>query len=146
MKFSIAVIEPPNLEALFLLETQCNPVPWSKSQLEKEIENKDSILLGTFSDSKLIAYLIFRLGFNEAEVLQIGVDLNFRKKGIAENLLKEGIKRLPKSIEVLNLEVRKSNSQAILFYNKIDFKQVGERKGYYQESNEDAVLMSKILL
>ncbi|MDZ4785372.1 MAG: ribosomal protein S18-alanine N-acetyltransferase [bacterium] len=129
-----------------MLETQCNPVPWSKSQLEKEIENKDSILLGTFSDSKLIAYLIFRLGFNEAEVLQIGVDLNFRKKGIAKNLLKEGIKRLPKSIEVLNLEVRKSNSQAILFYNKIDFKQVGERKGYYQESNEDAVLMSKILL
>ena len=44
--------------------------------------------------------------------------------------------------EVVTLEVRVSNEPAKELYAKYGFKEVGLRRGYYSDNNEDAVIMS----
>jgi ribosomal-protein-alanine N-acetyltransferase len=50
-----------------------------------------------------------------------------------------------RTCSVINLEVRHSNVPAISLYLKSGFRQVGERKGYYRDNGEDAVLMDRYL-
>lgn len=40
------------------------------------------------------------------------------------------------------LEVRASNQEARLFYEKFGFQVIGTRKNYYQHPQEDAIMMS----
>ena len=47
-----------------------------------------------------------------------------------------------RGIITLHLEVRKSNKPAIALYSSFGFAKDGERKMYYEEPVEDAVLMS----
>ena len=44
-------------------------------------------------------------------------------------------------VKYLTLEVRVSNIPAINLYEKYSFKSLGTRKGYYQNNNEDALIM-----
>ena len=41
----------------------------------------------------------------------------------------------------MTLEVRPSNSRALALYKKFGFEEAGRRKGYYEENNEDAIIM-----
>ena len=49
-----------------------------------------------------------------------------------------------KGVEKVFLEVRKSNSNAIALYEKFGFSVYAERKNYYTDNGEDALLMQKI--
>jgi ribosomal-protein-alanine N-acetyltransferase len=40
------------------------------------------------------------------------------------------------------LEVRPSNLPAISLYRKTGFREVGRRPGYYDDTREDAIIMS----
>ena len=44
-------------------------------------------------------------------------------------------------IKYITLEVRVGNKAAISLYEKYGFKSLGVRKGYYQDNNEDALIM-----
>ena len=44
-------------------------------------------------------------------------------------------------IKYITLEVRVSNTPAINLYSKYGFTSFGTRKGYYQDNNEDALIM-----
>ena len=44
-------------------------------------------------------------------------------------------------VKYITLEVRVSNIAAIGLYEKYGFRSLGTRKGYYQDNNEDALIM-----
>ena len=57
-------------------------------------------------------------------------------------LLKELINFAEKvGISVIGLEVREGNENAIMLYKKFGFETVGNRKNYYKNPTENAVLM-----
>ena len=83
--------------------------------------------------------------FEEAQILDIVVTPEKRGKGIAMLLMSHAISvAQEKGAEVLALEVRASNIDAITLYEKCGFVQTGVRQKYY-EGREDAVLMEKRL-
>ena len=49
--------------------------------------------------------------------------------------------RTKDKVKYLTLEVRVSNEPAIRLYEKYGFQSLGTRKGYYQDNNEDALIM-----
>lgn len=80
---------------------------------------------------------------DEAHVVIIGNRPGDRRKGIGELLLIAGIEAgMARGSRVLTLEVRASNEIARALYHKYGFREVGVRKRYYADNNEDAVIMT----
>mgnify|MGYP001434448975 CR=1 FL=1 len=80
---------------------------------------------------------------DEAHITTIGVLSGYRQKGIGELLLIGCIEQaLANQSRVVTLEVRVSNIEAQTLYKKYGFENVGLRKRYYSDNNEDALIMT----
>ena len=78
----------------------------------------------------------------EAHITTIAVAPEFRRKNFGQALLKRIIDDCYlEKIKYITLEVRVSNTPAINLYTKYGFSSFGTRKGYYQDNNEDALIM-----
>ena len=103
------------------------------------IINDYTFILSYKIDNKYVAFLIYQLLYEKAEVIDIFVLEEYRRKGIGKALLEEMMK--DKTIKSVTLEVKESNKNAILLYNSLGFNEVAKRKGYY--NGVDALLMLK---
>jgi len=81
-----------------------------------------------------------KLAEREFEILNLAVDPEFRRRGVASFLLRELVQRSPGSCF---LEVRESNRAARKLYSKFGFQEVARRPAYYQDNGEDAVVMKR---
>lgn len=83
---------------------------------------------------------------DEAELLNIAVSSEYRENGIGQMLIDHMLAEAKKhSAGRILLEVRKSNNPARHLYEKNGFTAFAERKGYYSNPKEDAVIMEKRL-
>ena len=80
---------------------------------------------------------------DEAHITNIAVRKSYQRRGVGELLL-ISIIDLAKEMKanIITLEVRASNTTAQNLYYKYGFTQVGLRRGYYTDNNEDGILMS----
>ena len=79
---------------------------------------------------------------DEAQIANLAIHPQYRRKGAARALLLNGLEECYKDkIKYLTLEVRVSNEAAIKLYESFGFKSLGVRKKYYQNNNEDALIM-----
>ena len=84
------------------------------------------------------------LSLCEADMMNIAVDPEYRRTGVAHRLIKELIAQLKANqTYCLTLEVRASNSAAISLYDQMDFVLVGRRPNYYTLPKEDALILRK---
>jgi ribosomal-protein-alanine N-acetyltransferase len=85
-------------------------------------------------------------GGPEADVVTIGVDRSFWGRGTGTALLTALVSEAARRgcTEVL-LEVREDNPRARQLYLREGFAEIGIRRGYYQPSGVDAVVMRKVL-
>jgi len=79
-----------------------------------------------------------RMGEEEAEILNLAVDPAERRRGVAAWLVGETLSSAPGP---WFLEVRASNQPARKLYEKFGFREVARRPAYYQDPEEDAVVM-----
>ena len=116
---------------------------WSKDSFMQELSNDLAWYYSLFdSKGKLVAYAGTWHILEEAHITNIAVDADERRKGYGEALLKHILDDCYKEkIKYLTLEVRKSNKPAINLYEKYGFTSFGLRKKYYQDNNEDALIM-----
>ena len=116
---------------------------WSKESFMSELSNDLARYFSAFDeDGNLIAYSGSWQILEEAHITNIAVDPEFRRKHIGEALLKTIIDQCYKDgVKYITLEVRVGNVAAISLYEKYGFKSLGVRKGYYQDNNEDALIM-----
>lgn len=109
---------------------------------EKEIEemyiNDRYDFFGIWSSGSFVGYLIIIDSIDVYEIIKVGVGEEYRGRGLGKLLIEKAFE----SIKVdLMLEVRESNSSAIKLYEKIGFKKIGLRKGYYGDTGEDALIL-----
>ncbi len=91
------------------------------------------------AESGLTGFLIARQVADEAEVLNLAVLAEARRKGQASALLAAAFDRFRRlGVTRVFLEVRESNQPAIAFYRKHGFTASGRRKAYYRDPVEDA--------
>jgi ribosomal-protein-alanine acetyltransferase len=80
----------------------------------------------------------------QAELEAIAVIGERQLRGIAGNLLSDLLTELKRfDITEVILEVRESNRAARAFYRASEFVETGRRRGYYADSQEDALLMKR---
>lgn len=116
---------------------------WSKESFLNEINNELARYYCVFNkDGDLCGYAGCWHILDEAHITNIAISPKHRRKKFGEALLKRIIDDcyLDK-IKYITLEVRISNEPAINLYKKYGFSSFGTRKGYYQNNNEDALIM-----
>jgi ribosomal-protein-alanine N-acetyltransferase len=116
---------------------------WSKDSFLNEINNELARYYALYtSDGHLAGYAGCWHILEEAHITTIAIDTNYRRRNYAQALLQRVINDCYKEkIKYITLEVRVSNIAAINLYNKYGFSSFGTRKGYYQDNNEDALIM-----
>jgi ribosomal-protein-alanine N-acetyltransferase len=100
-------------------------------------------------DKEIIGYGIVMLSPGEAHILNICVDPDYQGKGLGRFLLRHLVKKSKQTdIDMVLLEVRRSNVNAQLLYQSEGFHELGVRKGYYpaDDGREDAIILAKYVV
>ncbi|MBO5948213.1 ribosomal protein S18-alanine N-acetyltransferase [bacterium] len=142
--FKIRRMEKSDLDQVMQIEAEAyGEHHWSKDSFCNELENNLSRYYSAVDENNnLLGYLGAWFIFEEAHVTTVAVRKQCKKQGIANALMLHLIDACYENmIKYVTLEVRVSNIPALGLYTKWGFKDVGVRKGYYQDNNEDALIM-----
>ena len=126
------------------LEKLCFSDPWSENSIRYELTNPLSFWLVAMEGDRLAGYVGSQSVLDEADMMNIAVHPDFRRRGVAQSLVEALVAGLKeKNVRCLTLEVRASNEPAIALYQKLGFVQVGRRPKYYRNPREDALILRK---
>ena len=116
---------------------------WSKSSFYDEMQNNlAKYYVARTSKGELVGYAGTWHIIDEGHITTIAVKRSHLRKHIGEALIIKILEDCYSAgIKYLTLEVRVSNIAAINLYTKYGFNSLGTRKGYYQDNNEDALIM-----
>jgi ribosomal-protein-alanine N-acetyltransferase len=118
--------------------------PWSRKSFESELKKDFGFSYTVVEDRQVIGYIIGWLVADEIHIANLAVHPQWRRQGIAKILMQKVIDQYPEFCWI-RLEVRRSNTAARNLYRQLGFREVGVRKRYYVQENEDAILMTKYL-
>ena len=128
------------------LEKLCFSAPWSEASIAHELTTDYSFWLVAEDDGIVAGYIGSQIAFPEADVMNVAVRPEYRRRGVGQILVEALCTHLRNiDCESLTLEVRVSNAPAIALYEKLGFAQVGRRPNYYRDPKEDALILRKEL-
>ncbi|MCC8159774.1 MAG: ribosomal protein S18-alanine N-acetyltransferase [Oscillospiraceae bacterium] len=128
------------------LEKKCFALPWSENSLRDEMSNKLAVYIVAKDSGRCAGYTGFWNVSGEGGITNVAVLPEYRRRGVGSMLIAKMIKiALDLKLDILTLEVRKSNTAAQGLYIKYGFDIIGERKRYYSDNGEDAWIMTKKL-
>lgn len=135
------------IEQVAQLERRAYEFPWSANSFV-DCLNAGYAAWVWICDERVLAYGVMMMGAGEAHLLNLCVDPEWRRVGLARSLL-DHLLRIAAAAECerMFLEVRLSNLAARQLYDAYGFSVVGQRKGYYPAAagREDAVVMVREL-
>jgi ribosomal-protein-alanine N-acetyltransferase len=140
----IRTLQLRDLSAIEDIERDSYATPWSRSMFAGELAKASSVCLGAFDEEtgELIGYLIVSRYVDAWHVMNIAVDPNVRRAGVATALLVRLFELTSgDGRRGYTLEVRVSNTGAINLYERLGFQPRGIRRGYYTDNREDALIM-----
>jgi ribosomal-protein-alanine N-acetyltransferase len=124
-------------------------MPWSERSYRFELaENKHSVawvaeIARPGMAPEVIAMTVLWVIVDEAHIATLAVHPDFRGRGIGKRLLARALlAAYQRGARSAFLEVRRSNDVARTLYQQFGFEVSGERARYYQDNNEDALLMT----
>jgi ribosomal-protein-alanine N-acetyltransferase len=132
-----------HVRAVLRIEQQVYPRPWSHSLFLSELALRSTRSYFVARVGRdVVGYAGLMMSAEDGHITTIAVDPRWQRHKIATRLLtvlaREGLIR---GAQNLTLEVRLSNLAAQQLYRRFGFAPVGVRKNYYQETNEDALVM-----
>ncbi|MBY0402871.1 MAG: ribosomal protein S18-alanine N-acetyltransferase [Cyanobacteria bacterium] len=118
---------------------------WSEDSFMNEMKNQ----LGRYYSlhhqgiPQVIGYCGYWLIFDEVHITTVAVRNEFRRKSLGELILVHILdKCMGQTVKWVTLEVRVSNTNAQNLYYKYGFESMGTRTKYYQDNQEDALIMT----
>ena len=116
--------------------------PWDRKTVFSYICSEYGTCFVALEDGRPIAYVIGRMIAPEGEIYRIAVDENYRRRGVGYRLLSFMLKtERGRGLETVFLEVRSRNAAAIALYKAHGFAEMGIRKNYYRDPDDDALIM-----
>jgi ribosomal-protein-alanine N-acetyltransferase len=136
-----------DLAAVLAIERASFPNPWPAATFLGEIQNRPVshpyvAVSGSGETERLIGYVLFWLIAGEAQINNFAVHPDFRRRGIGRAMMRK-VLDLIQSLGggFVVLEVRLSNLAAQGLYRELGFTEIGRRRGYYFNPEEDALVM-----
>lgn len=123
-------------------------LPWPKSSFEYELKNPVSRLwVAEFEESapvpKIAGMICIWVIENEGHIATFAIHPDYRRLGLGAYILAKSLFEASlEGVELVYLEVRRSNLAAIRMYHDFGFELTGIRTGYYSDNHEDALMMT----
>ena len=139
-------ILPMTNEDIDLLSTNLNSDFddfWNINNLKNDFSNPNSTYLIAKVENEIVGFAGFLKICDEANIMNIVTKKNKRNLGIGSKLLENLILYAKnRNCKSITLEVNEHNNIAIHLYEKYNFKRIGLRKKYYNNT-DDAILMAR---
>ena len=132
-----------HVRSVLRIEQQVYPRPWSHSLFLSELALRTTRAYFVARVGRdVVGYAGLMMSGEDGHVTTIAVDPRWHRHTIGTRLMAVLARTaLARGAQNLTLEVRLSNLAAQHLYRRFGFAPVGVRKNYYQETNEDALVM-----
>jgi ribosomal-protein-alanine N-acetyltransferase len=130
-----------DLPQVISIERRAFPTPWSLAMFVLELSKPSGVCLAALQDGRLVGYLVCSRYERVWHVMNVAIDPEHRRKGIATALLIRLFDRVADEEARFTLEVRRTNAAALALYEGFGFRVAGVRRRYYQDNGEDAYVM-----
>jgi ribosomal-protein-alanine N-acetyltransferase len=136
-------LRPADLDAVLVIEKVSFPTPWTRDNFLYELkDNRFARNLALRVGGGLAGYACLWVLDGELKINNIAVHPERRGTGLGHVLLRAALEvGVAEACAEATLEVRPTNLVARRLYERYGFREVGRRRGYYQDTGEDAVLM-----
>ncbi len=133
-----------HLRAVLAIEEQVNPKPWTLQLFQSELALADTraYFVAHTNLRQVVGFGGLMLSLDDGHITTIGVDPTYQRQHVATGLMLALARTaIERGASALTLEVRLSNRPAQELYRRFGFAPVGVRKAYYQQPDEDALIM-----
>ncbi|HSW11538.1 MAG TPA: ribosomal protein S18-alanine N-acetyltransferase [Solimonas sp.] len=140
----LAPMHPSHLPQVLEIERQAYPFPWTDGIFQDCLKVGYSSWVVTNTLGEVLAYALMSMAVGEAHILNLCVEPEQRRLGLAQFLMKHLLMvARAASVTLVLLEVRVSNKPAQKLYEQFGFKRLGTRKAYYpdEKGREDALVL-----
>ncbi|MBR5559573.1 MAG: ribosomal protein S18-alanine N-acetyltransferase [Oscillospiraceae bacterium] len=140
----VCAMTAEHISELARLEKLCFSEPWSEAGLAAELENENAFFrVARDAHGNVLGYVGMHCVAGECYIDNVAVFPDARRKGAASALLNDLVDwARQNSCAFVTLEVRPSNSGAIALYQKFGFEEVGRRKRFYRDPDEDGLILT----
>jgi ribosomal-protein-alanine N-acetyltransferase len=144
MNLYIRKMTMEDIAAVVELDQISFSLPWPERSFRFELTGNPAARCWIAeADGRVVGMLVAWLFVDEAHIATIATHPNYRRLGIARRLLTYTLQAaMREGVQSSFLEVRESNLPAQEMYRKFGYIEVGRRKRYYRDNNEDAILMN----
>jgi ribosomal-protein-alanine N-acetyltransferase len=171
LPFSLRPMEEGDIEQVAAMEREAFPTVWPPTSFTKELRNSRAEYLVCVAEGRyrtevthgrrglarlfgrgkreavereeLVGYLGMWYMAGEAHIIEVAVRESHRRRGLGELLILGAVElALERGQSDVTLEARVSNEPAKALYLKYGFREVGLRRRYYSDNNEDAIIMT----
>ena len=141
---------PEHVASVVKLEQECRLEVW-RAQDYVEMLHRDPSFYGLIAsppvgsaegDGRVVGFIAGRILKPEAEIYKLAVGGCCRRQGIGSEMIRLFLRMAAaRGVHSCFLEVRRSNTSAISFYEKHGFSYFRTRALYYSEPIEDGLVM-----
>ncbi len=147
-EITIDFMQKGDIDQVLAIEQASFSMPWSRnlflSEFRSPLVSTLMVSLSSVAPNRTVTgYIVFWLVADEMHILNLAVSADFRKRGIARQLVLAAISHAyAKGARRAFLEVRVSNVTAQKLYSSLGFAGTSIRRDYYDSPVEDAVVMT----
>lgn len=141
------VVEPmraQDLDAVYSIAHASFPAPWSRQMLAEDLYRPFAYVrvLRASPHDPITAFAGSWVVSDELHVLNLATHPRARGRGYGRMLMEDALAYArQRCVRTVTLEVRQSNRAAYRLYERLGFRSIGVRPGYYENDGEDAIVM-----
>lgn len=147
-ELSIGEMTGADVDAVAAIELASNPNPWPADAFARELRLPFSttyLVRGTQAPY-IRGFIVVWSIRGEVHILNFAVHPDTRRQGVGRMLLEHVLETIrSEDAHQIYLEVRRSNQPAQMLYALFGFEQIGVRERYYNDNDEDALVMARRL-
>lgn len=136
--FNISEVTVKDLFKINELEKELNLNKTKLNFFNQTLLNKNFKFIKLILDRQIIGFLQFSWNKTDCDIISIGVRKKFQKKTYGKQLM-EYLKYL--NFKNIYVEVSANNINALMFYQRLNFRKIGLRKNYYKKEKSDGILL-----
>ncbi|HAN96003.1 MAG TPA: ribosomal-protein-alanine N-acetyltransferase [Planctomycetaceae bacterium] len=125
------------------IESSAFEFPWTEEDFIRCLRQRNCIGMVAEAGDRIVGFMVYELHKNQLHILNFAVLDECRRQGVGSQMIEKLVGKLSlQRRSRIQLEVRETNLSAQVFFRNLGFRAVSVLKDHYDDSTEDAYVMS----